>query len=498
MTTLADINKTLERIEKSDDVNQALLGRIGIVMDEQLRLLRQQRNESEKSELLGLEASREAQRQTLARQIGQRQDVDGLEGVEIEQGAFRGSLFGNLLRDMAAPLTGLLSLMGLRQLESATGRVRRGVGLGRMLGGAALVAAFLPQIQALGEAIGTFVGEKVFDGLSEDNQEALNKAMGEGVATALIGGPLAGLLAGILSFGVQGLVVTDAEGNVTLKNDIPGLNKEMENAVAGFISSPAFSIIAGLVLARVGQGLVAALGSFAVGLPAAAAASLFIVYKQFTDEDFAKQLEDLTEPVRNIFRSIGSFFSRSIISIGRAIRDKLFRTTEVTQEEKDLTEQLDSLISERKKLVADQDINVSSSEFRNLPITIEIEQISARLKALRRAAAAAGNEEIIKQMRDENITQYNRSLGLGTLSASELEEARAFTRARAATSIQELINAQRAAADINSGTPGGFMVDGRQFYDNSQQTAQSIFMSKSTALDEGFSWSFGPQRPFGR
>ena len=53
MTTLADINKTLERIEKSDDVNQALLGRIGIVMDEQLRILKQQRNESEKSELLG-------------------------------------------------------------------------------------------------------------------------------------------------------------------------------------------------------------------------------------------------------------------------------------------------------------------------------------------------------------------------------------------------------------------------------------------------------------
>ena len=126
-----------------------------------------------------------------------------------------------------------------------------------------------------------------------------------------------------------------------------------------------------------------------------------------------------------------------------------------------------------------------------LPITAEINELNARINALQNVSRA--KDEKIKELRFENIT-----LGLGTLSASEIEEARAFTRARAAISIQELINAERAAADINSGTPGGFMVDGRQFYDNSQQTAQSIFMSKSTALDEGFTWSFGPQRPFGR
>ena len=138
MTTLADVNKTLQDQGKTLLEQRADIGFVSFAMNEQLRLLRQEAAERKAMEydLLGQRQQQQQQQATQSRVIGQR----GPSDADIEDEVRKGSFLGNLLGG------GLIPAMGGFLAGLGTTILRKGL---RGLGGFAVAALFLPEIKKL-------------------------------------------------------------------------------------------------------------------------------------------------------------------------------------------------------------------------------------------------------------------------------------------------------------------------------------------------------------
>jgi len=334
MTTLADVNKTLQDQGKTLLEQRADIGFVSFAMNEQLRLLRQEAADRKAMEYDLLGQRQQQQQATQSRVIGQRGPSDADIEDEVRKGSFLGNLLGGgLIPAMGGFLAGLGSTI-----------LRKGL---RGLGGFAVAALFLPEIKKLTKNLSTFLVENLDDVFEFSDEQKnsiktdLSDALKNGVVAGLILGPKVGLFTAITSF-LFNSFLTDGEntdGNRELKPSIaaalgPKATEAIEKAMGSTIVQAAVGMVAAALVPRIISGIL----MLAIKNPVAAAAAATVglvgfTFKYYTDGEFKKEMDELLEPLRSAVRQIGRNVLRTIRNVLNNVKEFLFGMDDDTPEQ---------------------------------------------------------------------------------------------------------------------------------------------------------------------
>lgn len=310
MTTLADVNKTLQDQGKTLLEQRADIGFVSFAMNEQLRLLRQEAAERKamQYDLLGEQRKQQA---TPSRVIGQR----GPSDADLEDEVRKGSFLGNLLGAGLIPaMTGFLGGLGSKIL----GKALKG------LGGFALASLFLPEIKKLSQSLSNSLLnglETYFDfELSDENKKDLQSNFASSIKTGLISGlilgPKIGFFSAVLKFLFNSLFTNvDENGERELKPIIEDiLGKDMTNILKKAFESEIVTIavlaLATALVPKVIAAVIAAAAAapFAAAVLAIGAIGFAIVSNPEVDEKLDQMAKDAYNGVMESLGIIGDKF----------------------------------------------------------------------------------------------------------------------------------------------------------------------------------------------
>lgn len=400
MTTLADINKTLEQQNVVLKETRADIHFISFAMNEQLRIIRNQEADRREMQMDMLEANAERQRETT--QKLREKDYE----IEEPRKAMFDGLFGGLFDSLQGAVTTALGALGLSSLVRAQGDVKNKRGFGSTMLRGGLAYLFYPEI----EKLGALVGEAIGDAISIDDakvQNDINNSLAVGIGAGVVAGPLAGAVSALLSLGLNSLV--DEQGN--LKFDIPGLDREMENKIADIISTPIVQGALGIAITSllgpmlktmftaIGAVLLSPVGLIAVGGAVSAAA---IIYFQ---EEIGKMIEFVMEPV---MKFIGNYIFKPIYDALSFVNNFVGGMTEEQLMQDPVYAALDA---EQKNLGANLDKEQQDLQLRRANLNELARSGALTPEALAEQGRILSDEEAALKERRLNLTTRGIELG---------------------------------------------------------------------------------------
>lgn len=394
MASLADINKTLKDQGKILLETRADIGFVSFAMNEQLRLLRQESAERKASEydMLG-----QKQTSTPARQIGQRgPDSD----IDLEEATQRGSFSGNLLGSLVPGVAGLLGFLG-------RGLITRALRLG---GGFLLSSVFLPEIKKLSQTLSNSLTNGLETYLNfeftqeEENRlkEDLANSLKSGIVAGLILGPKVGLFTAITSFLFDSFLTDgeDTDGNRELKPGIKailgeGLSETIEKAMDSTIVRAGVGLLAAAIVPRVVFGILA----LAAANPLVTVAAILsgITYKMFTDDAFAEQINELTEPIRTALKEFEMFIINKMVTAFQTLKNFVLGIDDnYSPEELALMAERNEIIRQRRDILDANEFDSISERSAFLsaqdPTGIRLAEVNAEITRLGKERTFQQNE----------------------------------------------------------------------------------------------------------